>query len=278
MISANVPVFSKNEVGEFLQIALKASELAEQEILKCYESDLAIEWKSDLTPVTKADKNAEAVMRQFFAEEMPEAGMIGEEFGVETPEAAFQWILDPIDGTKSFIHGAPLFATLIALYYKNQPLVSVVRLPALNKCLYASANGGAFLNEKPVRCSAVSTFSESLVLSGSVNTLEDKGFANAFTQMRRAAKLYRGWGDAFGYYLVATSRAEVMFDPVVSLWDIAPFPLLFQEAGGVFTTVQGETSLFNAAGQPLHPIYEGYTGLASNSHLANQALAFFANT
>jgi len=97
--------------------------------------------------------------------------------------------------------------------------------------------------------------------------MEDKGYGEWFTQLRRSARLYRGWGDCYGYYLVATGRAEIMADPVVSLWDIAPLPVIFTEAGGHFSTLGGETRLYGDNGKPLAPIYEGYTALASNGKL-----------
>lgn len=269
--------FSASEFSEFLKMALRAGKLAEAEILKHFERGVSVEWKADLTPVTIADKKAEEVMRNFLLSEMPGAGFIGEEFGVESPEAKYQWIIDPIDGTKSFIRGVPLFGTLIALYRRDEPLVSVVNLPAEGRALYAAAGMGAFVDSKRVSCSKIKKLSDALVLSGTLNTIEKLGLGKAFTKLRQKASLYRGWGDCYGYFLVASGRAEVMVDPVVSLWDIAPFPLLFQEAGGKFSTLSGEMALFDSEGKPLHSIYEGYTAIASNAFLADEALQILQN-
>ena len=257
---------------ELLKIALKTAELAEENILKFYQNDVGVEWKADKTPVTIADKGTEELARKFWAKETPGFGVIGEEFGIESPDAEYQWVIDPIDGTKSFIHGVPLFGTLIGLYHKNVPIASVIRLPAMKSAVWAVNGGGAFLDGREVRASKVSQLSDALVLSGTVNTMEDKGFGEGFTKLRRSARLHRGWGDCYGYYLVAAGRAEIMVDPVVSLWDIAPFPLLMKEAGGKFSTIDGKTELFDVNGKPTAPIYEGFTSIATNGLLHDTAL------
>ena len=257
---------------ELLKIALKTAELAEENILKFYQNDVGVEWKADKTPVTIADKGTEELARKFWAKETPGFGVIGEEFGIESPDAEYQWVIDPIDGTKSFIHGVPLFGTLIGLYHKNGPIASVIRLPAMKSAVWAVNGGGAFLDGREVRASKVSQLSDALVLSGTVNTMEDKGFGEGFTKLRRSARLHRGWGDCYGYYLVAAGRAEIMVDPVVSLWDIAPFPLLMKEAGGKFSTIDGKTELFDVNGKPTAPIYEGFTSIATNGLLHDAAL------
>ena len=255
---------------ELLKIALKTAELAEENILKFYQNDVGVEWKADKTPVTIADKGTEELARKL--KETPGFGVIGEEFGIESPDAEYQWVIDPIDGTKSFIHGVPLFGTLIGLYHKNVPIASVIRLPAMKSAVWAVNGGGAFLDGREVRASKVSQLSDALVLSGTVNTMEDKGFGEGFTKLRRSARLHRGWGDCYGYYLVAAGRAEIMVDPVVSLWDIAPFPLLMKEAGGKFSTIDGKTELFDVNGKPTAPIYEGFTSIATNGLLHDTAL------
>ena len=257
---------------ELLKIALKTAELAEENILKFYQNDVGVEWKADKTPVTIADKGTEELARKFWAKETSGFGVIGEEFGIESPDAEYQWVIDPIDGTKSFIHGVPLFGTLIGLYHKNVPIASVIRLPAMKSAVWAVNGGGAFLDGREVRASKVSQLSDALVLSGTVNTMEDKGFGEGFTKLRRSAKLHRGWGDCYGYYLVASGRAEVMVDPVVSLWDIAPYPLLFKEAGGKFSTLDGKTELFGEDGKPTAPIYEGFSSIATNGILHAESL------
>lgn len=261
------------ENQELLKIALKTAELAQENILKYFQTDMGVEWKADKTPVTIADKSTEEIARNFWAKETPGFGVIGEEFGIESPDAEYQWVIDPIDGTKSFVHGVPLFGTLIALYKRNIPLCSVIRIPAMNTAVWAVNGGGAFLDGRPTHCSKVGQMKEALVLSGTVNTMETAGYGDGFNRLRRSAKLYRGWGDCYGYYLIAAGRAEVMLDPVVSLWDIAAYPLLMREAGGAFSTLDGKTELFDADGKPVAPIYEGFSSIATNGLLHDEALS-----
>lgn len=252
-----------SEVAELLKIAERAAKNAERVILSHFESDLSVEWKPDNTPVTIADRGAEEELRKVFLAETPEFGLVGEEFGIERPDAEYKWIFDPIDGTKSFIRGVPLFGTLVGLYRKDEPLVGVINLPALRHTLVAGKGFGAFVDGKGAHVSATK-ISDGLALSGTVNTFESEGRAEFFDRYRKSAALYRGWGDCYGYFLVATGRAEAMADPVVSLWDIAAFPAIFAEAGGRFSTLDGETRLFDADGKPLRKIHEGYSALATN--------------
>jgi myo-inositol-1(or 4)-monophosphatase len=250
---------------DLLSLILQAGDIAQNEILKHSKTALNVEWKADATPVTIADKKAEELVRGFAQKETPEFGFIGEEFGHENPDAEYQWSLDPIDGTKSFIYGVPLFGTVIAILRKGTPIAGLIQLPALNSKIWATEGGGAFADDgRYVKVSNVGELENSLVLSGTINTIESRGYGEWFAGIRKNAKLYRGWGDCFGYYLVACGKAEIMADPVVSLWDIAPYPLIFAEAGGAFSTLKGEKSLFSANGKPLHPIHEGYTAIASN--------------
>jgi len=250
---------------DLLSLVLQAGNIAQNEILKHWKTTFNIEWKADATPVTIADKKAEELVRNFAQKETSTFGFIGEEFGWEKPEAEYQWVLDPIDGTKSFIYGVPLFGTLIAILRKGSPIAGLIQLPALNSKVWATEGGGAFADEgRAARVSDTLELKNSLVLSGTINTIESKGYGEWFAGIRKNAKLYRGWGDCYGYYQVACGKAEIMMDPVVSLWDIAPYPLIFAESGGAFSTLKGEKSLFSTKGEPLHPIHEGYTAIASN--------------
>jgi myo-inositol-1(or 4)-monophosphatase len=229
---------------DLLSLVLRAGDIAQNEILKHWNTGFSIEWKADATPVTIADKKAEELVREFAQKETPDFGFIGEEFGNENPKAQYQWVLDPIDGTKSFIHRVPLFGTIIAILKDKAPIAGLIQLPALNSKIWATEGGGAFAdNGVQVHVSNVGELENSLVLSGTLNTMENEGFGEWFARIRRNAKLYRGWGDCYGYYLVACGRAEIMMDPVVSLWDIAPYPLIFKEAGGVFTTFSKKAAM-----------------------------------
>lgn len=265
-----------SEIQELLNVAKRAASESQKVILSRFESNLAVEWKPDNTPVTIADKAAEEKLREIFSRETPGFGMVGEEFGCENLSAEYKWIVDPIDGTKSFIRGVPLFGTLIGLYRRNEPLLGIVNLPALGHMLYAGKGLGAFVDGEKVRVSTVGELKNGLALSGTVNTFDSTGFGESFERYRRSSSLYRGWGDCYGYFLVATGRAEVMVDPIVSLWDIAPFPTIFSEAGGVFALLNGERELFLSDGTPSHPVHEGYSALAANASVFDEVLPIFA--
>ncbi|MDR2731691.1 MAG: hypothetical protein LBB36_00555, partial [Fibromonadaceae bacterium] len=152
--------------SDLSSLILRAGSIAQNEILKHWKTAMNVEWKADSTPVTIADKNAEELVRSFAQKETPEFGFIGEEFGQENPNAEYQWVIDPIDGTKSFIYGVPLFGTIIAILKNGNPVAGLIQLPALNSKIWAIAGGGAFADEgTPVKVSDVCELKDSLVLS-----------------------------------------------------------------------------------------------------------------
>jgi myo-inositol-1(or 4)-monophosphatase len=264
-----------SQIQNLLTLALQATTIAKGEIMSHYGQNVSVEWKPDNTPVTIADRNAEQAVRDFFAKETPGFGFIGEEFGRTDPQAEYQWILDPIDGTKSFVRGVPLFGTILGLYQAGTPLLGIIALPALNSVLHASQGAGAWVDGVRVNTSKVSRLEESTVLSGTINTMEARGYGEAFARVRKSAQLYRGWGDCYGYYLVACGRAEVMVDPVVSIWDISAMPVIFAEAGGQFSEISGNTRLLDDSGHIIAGP-EGYTGVATNGILHSAVLSKFS--
>jgi histidinol phosphatase-like enzyme (inositol monophosphatase family) len=214
--------------------------------------DLVIEKKADQTPVTVADRFAEQLLRERIGERFPNDGIVGEEFGTVSGTSGFDWALDPIDGTKSFIHGVPLYTTLVAVLRDAKPQVGVIHAPAAGETVYASAGGGCwYLGEtgaKPrqARVSNVSKLADSLLLTTEIRTFTEGRARDAmevFTRLERAARLTRTWGDGYGYLMVATGRAEVMVDPELDLWDLAALQPVIEEAGGTFTDWQGRATV-----------------------------------
>lgn len=267
-------------MNDLVKMAYAATDLARKVILDYYNTSVEVEYKGDKSPVTIADKKAEEVMREFFSREMPGCGLIGEEHGIANMDSDYVWIMDPIDGTKSFIHKVPLFGTLLALYHKGEPLLGLIDMSALGpqgSRLHAFKDEGCYLDGQRCFVSKVEQMSEACVLSGTVNSFESLGRAEQFYDLRHQSRLYRGWGDAFGYYQVACGRAEIMVDPVVSLWDVAPMPVIFKEAGGQFTDICGGLSLVESLKKGILS-YEtdDRTGLASNGLLHSTALKSFA--
>jgi myo-inositol-1(or 4)-monophosphatase len=152
-------------------------------------------------------------------------------------------VVDPIDGTKAFIHGVPLFGTLLALLDHGKPVVGVIHMPALGETVWAAQGKGAFHNGSACRVSAVSTLSDALLCDGSALTVSRSSWGDAWMKLRGEAGVSRGWGDCYGHLLVACGRAEAMLDPVVNIWDVAPMGIILPEAGGRFTSVDGAETI-----------------------------------
>lgn len=201
---------------------------------------LAVETKADATPVTAADRGAEAVLRQLLKAKFPAHGLIGEEHGSENADAAFVWVLDPIDGTKSFITGVPLWGTLIALLHEGQPVLGCIHQPILGQLMIGDGQQTT-LNGRPVRTRRTSRIEDAVFLtSDPLNPGRHQDGAK-FDALSRRAKLVRTWGDCYGYLLVAAGLADIMTDPIMNPWDIAALVPVIRGAGGVITDWQGNS-------------------------------------
>jgi histidinol-phosphatase len=228
--------------------------------------DLNVELKADDTPVTVADRRAEEHLRQRIAAAFPDDGILGEELSERPGSTGFRWIIDPIDGTKSFIHGVPLYATLVGVEYEGQSVLGVIRIPALDECVYAARGSGAWYlhaDRPPQRAhvSARQPLAKALFVTSEVINFDKTGRRGAYDRLQTAARLTRTWGDGYGYLMVATGRAEVMVDPIMAIWDAAPLPPILEEAGGTFTDWQG------------NPAYQAEEGIATNGLLLEEVLA-----
>jgi histidinol-phosphatase len=213
--------------------------------------------KEDDSPVTKADIEAEQLLRKAIEQEYPEHGIIGEEFDNVRTDARIQWILDPIDGTQSFIHGIPLYTTLIGIMVDDHPVSGIIYAPATREFCEAYKGGGARLNGKSCMVSQQDDLAKATLLSGDTKLIREYGFADAFGELVDAAAIHRTWSDAYGHMMVATGRAEIMFDPVLNTWDAAPLLTILTEAGGSYTDMQGK------------PDITGGNGLSCNKALAS---------
>ncbi len=204
------------------------------------DATLAVEQKSDLSPVTEADRAAEAAMRRLINARFPGHGIIAEEYGPEHTDAEWTWVLDPIDGTKSFIHGVPLFGTLIGLLHEGRPVLGVIHQPVLD-WLCVGDGEATTLNGKPVHVGETRTMAEATLLTTSQGA-DIPQIHNEVARQRLfgAAKVVRTWGDCFGYLLVATGRADVMCDGVAhNAWDVLPLVPIIRGAGGIITDWTG---------------------------------------
>ena len=229
--------------AEELALAERLAREAGRAVMAHFQTALQVETKADNSPVTLADRGAEELLRNLMEKHTPGYGIVGEEFGTQPGSTGREWVIDPIDGTKAFIHGVPLFGTLLALLENGNPVVGVVWLPALGHMLSAATGSGCRLDGKPCRVSSVARLEDALILDGSATTMERLGYGPAWAALRKRAKLHRGWGDCYGHFLVACGRAEAMADPIVSIWDVAPFAVILPEAGGRFTSFAGEAAI-----------------------------------
>jgi histidinol phosphatase-like enzyme (inositol monophosphatase family) len=243
---------SDPEIKSRLDFAVKIARDAGEFTLQHYrQPGLAIERKGDGSPVTIADQGAEKLLRQRIGERFPADAILGEEFGEAPGTSGFQWILDPIDGTKSFVSGVPLYTTLVAILKNNTPQTGVIFAPAVDEMVYAALGTGAWHvvaggTPQPAHVSSVSTLNDAVFLSTCVMSYTvDRKFDGRplFDRLAEVCRVSRTWGDAFGYLLVATGRAEIMIDPIMNLWDAAALLPIITEAGGEFFDWQGRSTI-----------------------------------
>jgi histidinol phosphatase-like enzyme (inositol monophosphatase family) len=227
-----------SELKDLLEIARRAALVAGEVIMPLYNAGTSVELKSDNTPVTIADKNAELAIREFLLRECPSHGVLGEEFPETPGDGRHRWILDPIDGTKSFIHHVPLFGTLIALERDGVPLVGVIACHAVGETASGATGVGAFLNGEPTRVSSVSELSDATLSMTSITRML-QGRVGGLSRLAAQCGLSRAWGDCYGYLMVAAGRAEIMLDPIMNLWDAAALYPIITEAGGGFSQWDG---------------------------------------
>ncbi len=265
--------FKQRAMQKRLELARKfAQEAGELTLRYFYRLDaVAVERKADESPVTVADREAELLLRKRIEEHFPDDAVFGEEFAEKAGTSGFCWLLDPIDGTKSFIHGVPFYSTLIGLVQDGEPVAGVIELPPVGERVWAGRDLGAWhetpRSERPVRAkvSDCREISEALFLTSEVISFARTGRSDAYQRLEQSTRLTRTWGDAYGYAMIATGRADVMVDPILADWDAGPLLIVLEEAGGRFTDWKGNATIF------------GKEGVATNGHLHETVLHLLAN-
>lgn len=232
-----------DDLQELLDFATNAAWQAGRITLGHFQTGIDVETKADNTPVTIADKRAELALREMIKTRYPDDGIIGEEHGEETGTTGRKWIIDPIDGTKAFVAGVPLYGSLIGLEIDGETVVGVSNFPALNEMTSAAKGLGCFWNGRRCRVSDTDKVEDALVI-----VTEQKSFnkykPGKADKLIEKARLVRGWGDCYGYVMVATGRADVMLDPVMAVWDCAALAPIMEEAGGTFTDWNGKVTIW----------------------------------
>ena len=233
-------------------------------------SDLVVEAKADDSPVTIADKSAEQLVRKQIANEFPEDTVQGEEFADSGGPSHYRWIVDPIDGTKSFVCGVPLYSTLLALLIDDEPFAGIIHIPALGETVCAATGLGCWYRSSrdcqwsPTKVSSKSDIGSAVLLTSQRDLFARRGADANFLAIENAAWVTRTWGDGYGYLLVATGRAEIMVDPVCNPWDVAAMGPIMAESGGRFTDWNGVATCTSGE------------GVATNGKLHEQVLAHLA--
>jgi histidinol-phosphatase len=253
------------EYEDDLRLALELADIADGITMLRYRSaDLEVETKSDLTPVSESDKRAELALRDRLGDLRPDDAVIGEEFGGEfdptKPPLRRTWVIDPIDGTKSYVRGMDTWTTLIALIEHGEVKLGVVSMPALTKRWWAVRGGGAYADGRSIKVSSIADVSAAQFLWSGIEEWDAIGGFQKVVDLGRRCWRTRGVGDAWQYMLVAEGAAEIATDPEATLWDLAAVSIVVEEAGGRFTSLAGEAGA-------------GFgSGLATNGQLHADAL------
>jgi histidinol phosphatase-like enzyme (inositol monophosphatase family) len=263
-------------VADRLAVAIEATRLAAADTLRWFgAASLVVDRKADDSPVTQADRAAEAILRRELLGAFPDDAFLGEETGGSPGTSGYEWVVDPIDGTKSFVRGVPLYATLVGCRQAGRGVLGVIAIPALDEVAYAARGGGAWHvrgSAAPVaaRVSARGSLAESLVCSSDFTSFDrwsggKAAGSAARSRIEEACGLVRTWGDGYGYLLVATGRADIMIDPLLNPWDAAAVDVVVTEAGGRFSDWHGRDSI------------ESGDGIATNGLVHDAALGHIAN-
>lgn len=249
-----------------MEAATELVTLMGQVALGHFRRELAIERKADGSPVTAADRGAEEAARAWLSERFPSDGVLGEELGERVGSSGRRWVVDPIDGTKAFVRGVPLWGSMAALCEGEGVLVGAVSFPATGDLLVAAPGMGCWNAGARCAVSTVGRLADATVLTTDDRFLRTPARGERWRRLGEHAAVSRTWGDCFGYLLVATGRAEVMADPVLSVWDAAPLQPIIVEAGGVFTDWRGRATAF------------GGDAIATNMAVASQVRGILVNS
>lgn len=248
------------DLSTLLDVATEVAWAGGRRTLAWFQSGLSAERKADGSPVTVADREAERVMRELIAARFPDHQIVGEEYGTGGGTAPVRWILDPIDGTKTFVSGVPLYGTLVGVEVEGEPSVGVIYMPALDEMVSAARGLGCRWNGRPCGVSARTDASEALLVATDLDAVRERTGHARGDALAARVNMQRTWADCYGYVLVATGRAEVAMDAAMAIWDCAALMPVIEEAGGRFTAWSGERTI------------DGGDAVATNGRLHDEVL------
>lgn len=249
--------------SKFLQVAIEAIQAAEKIILKYYESGVRATLKPDQSPVTIADQEAENSIIETIRATFPDHGFLGEETGENITDSKYTWIIDSIDGTRNFLRQVPLFGTLIALKEHDEIILGISNLPALKDCIYAEKGKGAYRGDMRLSVSKKSNLQEAYLSYGGLKHFEKQDLLKNILSLINTSGRERGFGDSWPYHLLAEGKIDIVVDPWVKAWDVAPAKIIIEEAGGKFSDKNGKSFGEGA-----------FTAVATNGLLHEQVLRY----
>lgn len=226
-----------------LDVAIDAAKRGGDLAYRYFKTQPKVSYKPDNSPVTKADIEVEKLIRKIISKKFPDHGIIGEELPPINPKTKYQWVIDPIDGTKQFIRDMPFWGTLLAVLENNKPIIGITYFPVFDEFAVAQKNKGSYLNDKKVRVSKISDISHSYMIHGAIDRFEKFGKVENLLNLSKICEGRRGYGDAYGYNLIITGKADIMLEGSVYIQDVAATSLLVEEADGKFTDFNGKFSL-----------------------------------
>lgn len=252
---------SPDEIRELLDFATLLAEEAGEVTLRYFGGIVASDAKGDGSPVTIADQEAEQLIRARIEGQYPDHSILGEEYGETNPGARVRWILDPIDATRSFMRGVPLYGVLIGIEIDGESAVGVAHFPPLRETVAAGSGLGCTWNGRPCQVSDVERLEDAVICTTDVERILSRPEGEGWRALQQRCAFSRTWGDCYGHALVATGRIEVQVDPIMAPWDAGPFLTIITEAGGRFTTLSGDATV------------HGGSGVASNGSIHDLVLA-----
>jgi histidinol-phosphatase len=221
------------------ELAIEAARKAGDHARTYYDTTVKVEHKADASPVTIADREAEQIIRGLVSQHFPNDGFLGEEFGDQPGASGFRWVIDPIDGTRSFVRHIPIWATLIGLEYKGEQIGGIAYVPVMNQMYRALRGDGAHMNDRRIRVSDTATLADSLMCYSSIRWFQGAGREQTFLQLVKATQRQRGFGDFYGFTLLAEGACDLMLEHGVHEWDVSALKAIVEEAGGTFTDWNG---------------------------------------
>lgn len=233
-------MMTETDLKEMLATALQAAKSARELIMSYYDGEFNIEIKADQTPVTAADRGAEQIIREVIGKAYPEHGIFGEEYGAENKETEYLWLVDPIDGTKSFVKRYGMFSTQIALMHKGELVLGVSSAPAMNELAWATRGGGAFDANGQLHISDVRAINQASISTGNIQSLAAGKRWAALGHILADTNRTRGYGDYYHYHRLAAGQLDAVIESDVNILDIAALYVIVTEAGGVFTDLDGQ--------------------------------------